>query len=161
MEEDRDGHCTTGATSALNGQENANKVEVRFTAYGNPCAKERPRVANNHAYTPRKTKEQEEKIAWMYKSVYRSFKFPKGVPLKIEVDMYLAIPASETKKAKDAMRSGKIRPVKRIIDTDNGVKLVMDALNGVAYEDDSQIVEIVGRKFYSDVPRTEVCITRL
>ena len=34
-------------------------------------------------------------------------------------------------------------------DIDNVLKAVMDALNGVAYEDDKQVVEVICRKWYS------------
>ena len=37
-------------------------------------------------------------------------------------------------------------------------KAISDALNGLAYEDDSQIVEGVVRKFYSETARAEVTI---
>jgi Holliday junction resolvase RusA-like endonuclease len=41
-------------------------------------------------------------------------------------------------------------------DVDNLAKGVLDALNGVAFADDSQIVELHVTKSYGDVGRTEV-----
>lgn len=130
---------------------------VEFAVYGNPVPKERPRVVKRHAYTPAKTKNQETKVALVYKSKYHGYKFGKDIPLRMAVDMYMEIPKSDSKKVKMKKLSGEIRPTKRL-DADNGAKLVADALNGVAYEDDAQIVEIEGRKFFSDVPRTEIKI---
>lgn len=46
-------------------------------------------------------------------------------------------------------------------DIDNYVKLVLDALNGIAWEDDNAVASIAASKGYSFEPRTEVCITYL
>jgi len=43
-------------------------------------------------------------------------------------------------------------PIK-IPDTDNIIKIVADALNGVAYRDDAQIVRVEASKFYGEKPR--------
>lgn len=44
------------------------------------------------------------------------------------------------------------------VDLDNIIKSVADSLNGIAYKDDSQIVEVVSKKYYSDKPRVEVIL---
>jgi Holliday junction resolvase RusA-like endonuclease len=41
-------------------------------------------------------------------------------------------------------------------DTDNIAKICLDALNGIAYHDDAQIVELQVSKLYSDEPRVVV-----
>ena len=46
----------------------------------------------------------------------------------------------------------------RAVDIDNVVKAVADALNGLAYADDSQIVYVVASKTYSEFPETVVTI---
>lgn len=46
-------------------------------------------------------------------------------------------------------------------DIDNVVKAVLDALNGVAYRDDTQVIELHVRKSYSEKPRVEVCIEKI
>jgi Holliday junction resolvase RusA-like endonuclease len=53
-----------------------------------------------------------------------------------------------------------MRPTKRP-DWDNLGKLVSDSLNGLAYKDDSQIVEATAAKYYSDRPRVEIEITEV
>ena len=131
--------------------------EVKFTVYGNPVQKDRPRVVNGHAFTTRKTSDHEEIIALVYKSVYHDFMFEKDAPLRMVMDFYLEIPKSATKKKRKLMMDGKIRVIKRP-DVDNLQKCVADALNGVAYFDDAQIVEMVGRKHYSSRARTDVYI---
>ena len=142
-------------------QNNVQMNEVAFTVFGDPVPKARPRVYGGHGVTPERTKIQEQKIALVYKSKYHGFKFEKGVPLRMVVDLYLKIPKSTSKSMREKMLLGEIRPVKRIFDSDNGVKLAMDALNGVAYYDDAQVVEEIGRKFYSGEPRTEVYIAAI
>ena len=55
------------------------------------------------------------------------------------------------------MLDGLIRPTKKP-DWDNIGKVVCDALNGIAYRDDAQIVDSMVRKFYGEVPRVVVII---
>ena len=43
-------------------------------------------------------------------------------------------------------------------DIDNIEKSILDSLNGLAYEDDSQIISLYGEKRYSDIPRVELKI---
>ena len=51
-----------------------------------------------------------------------------------------------------------IRPIRKP-DWDNVGKIICDALNGIAYRDDAQIVDALVRKFYSDTPRVIVEIS--
>lgn len=133
--------------------------EVRFTVYGEPVAKARPRFSG-HAYTPERTKKHEEKIALVYKSKYGDRKFEKGVPVIVACDFFFKIAKSDKKAIKEAKIAGEIRPTKRP-DTDNVEKTVLDSILNLAYEDDSQVVELIGRKFYSTEPRTEIYIARI
>ena len=55
------------------------------------------------------------------------------------------------------MLGGDIRPTKKP-DMDNVIKIIADALNKIAYRDDTQIVDCQVRKFYSEKPRVEVMI---
>lgn len=134
--------------------------EIRFTVFGDPVPKARPRTVNGHTYTPERTRIHEEKIAMVYKSRYRDFMFEKGEPLRIVVDAYFKIAKSDKKSVKEDKILGKIRPT-GTPDADNVQKAVQDAVNGLAYYDDSQIVEAVTRKWYSDEPRTEIFIARV
>ena len=43
-------------------------------------------------------------------------------------------------------------------DLDNCLKSIMDALNGVAYEDDKQVVMATINKWYSEEPKAEIII---
>ena len=147
---------------------------VKFTVYGEPVPKERARTVTSvgydgkkhtHSYTPEKTEIHEQKIALVYKSIYHGFKFPKGVPLRLACDFFFEIPKTIQRKkvnpkTREAMLAGEIRPMNKK-DPDNCLKTVADAGNGVIYEDDEQIVEMAGRKFYSDHPRTEIFIAKI
>ena len=61
---------------------------------------------------------------------------------------------------KTAMLSGELLPTKKP-DIDNIVKAVLDALNEVAYRDDTQVVELQVRKQDSERPRLEICLEEL
>lgn len=58
------------------------------------------------------------------------------------------------------MLNGELLPAKKP-DIDNIAKAVLDALNSVAYRDDTQIVELQIRKQYSEKPRLEICMEKL
>ena len=81
-------------------------------------------------------------------------------PLEAEIDFYLPIPDSWTKKRKDNARSGLELPTKKP-DVDNYAKSIFDACNEVFYKDDSQIVRVTARKWYSDEPRIEFRVRQI
>jgi Holliday junction resolvase RusA-like endonuclease len=58
------------------------------------------------------------------------------------------------------MIEGKIRPAKRP-DIDNILKIVGDALKGLVYGDDGQIVKVNAEKFYSETPRLQIQISAI
>ena len=112
--------------------------------YGRPKGKARPRFANGHAYTPKATRDYEKLIGTCY-TEQDGRKFTGKISL--DVQAVFKIPESWTKKKKhEAVFEGK-RPECRP-DIDNIVKVVMDGLNGIAYEDDAQVVEIKASKVY-------------
>lgn len=83
--------------------------------------------------------------------------FERGTAIKVDMLFCLPIPQSVTKKRRLDMIGGVERHTKKP-DTDNLIKAVLDALNGVAYEDDAQIVMIAARKCYSVHPHIEIRI---
>lgn len=122
-----------------------------ITIIGDPVPKQRPRFANGHTYTPKKTKDYEQMVhdAWIWgeKETYHG-------AVEITVRAYLKIPKSVSKAVRRMMEEGERRPTKRP-DLDNLLKAVQDGLNGAAYDDDSQIVRAVSEKWYGD-PRVEI-----
>ena len=131
---------------------------IKLTIPGEPVAKGRPRVTRYGTYTPEKTKNYETLVKELYFVKHKQTLFEGE--LKINIKAYFRIPKSASKKKRAEMISGKIRPTKRP-DWDNVGKTVTDALNGVAYEDDSQIVSATVEKYYSNEPRTEIKIERI
>jgi Holliday junction resolvase RusA-like endonuclease len=134
---------------------------IEFIVPGEPTGKGRPRVSiiAGHANlrTPEKTVLYENNVRMQYQLVSQGYKFNDQDQLLMRIDAFFQIPQSASKKKKELMISGGIRPTKKP-DMDNILKVVADALNGVAYRDDTQIVTAGVHKFYSDNPRVEVLI---
>lgn len=129
-----------------------------FTVPGIPVAKGRPRVTKYVTYTPQKTKDYENLVRWSCKSKYKDK--PLNGPIRVDIIFYMLIPKGTSKKRTKAKIKGDILPTKRP-DWDNMAKAITDALNGIAYNDDNQIVETHIYKYFSDNPRAEVKITQI
>lgn len=98
---------------------------LRFTVPGEPLGKSRPRVTKNGTFTPKATREAEARVRAALDAEHPTpLLVVEGEALSISLMIY--------------------RFERRPRDVDNLLKLVMDALNGLAYVDDSQ-VEDVGR----------------
>lgn len=134
-------------------------MEVNFTIYGEPKGKGRPRfnTKTGHAITPKDTVNYETLVHMEYLSRCGNAKFPDDAMLDMRIKAYYSIPKSKSKKQQNLMREGIVRPIKKP-DMDNCIKIIADALNKIAYRDDTQIVDCQVRKFYSDNPRVEVRI---
>jgi Holliday junction resolvase RusA-like endonuclease len=134
-------------------------TRISFEVPGEPVAKERPRtnMATGVVYTPDKTKNYEETVKWCYQMAAHGARFPDNEPLSMLVVAYRPIPKSASAKKKSLMRAGAERPITKP-DWDNVGKIVSDALNGIAYRDDSQIVDARVVKRYSDNPMVKVSV---
>lgn len=132
---------------------------VEFMVIGAPKGKERPRAAKIRdrtiIYTPKKTRDYEREIARAYQMECSSM-FSGAVA--IEIYAYYEIPKSASRKRVLDMVSDRERPTKKP-DGDNIAKAVCDALNGIAYKDDSQVVDLTVRKYYSKFPHVQVFIS--
>ena len=73
----------------------------------------------------------------------------------VNVYAYMGIPSSKSKKFRVSAQKGIVRPTKKP-DVDNIFKAVSDALNGLIYKDDKQIIHSRVEKYYSDERRVEV-----
>lgn len=116
---------------------------MRFKVEGTIKGKARPRFYQGHAVTPKATKDYEARIQYEYLHA-RGRKYE--TPVRVAITARFEPPKSDS----GARRVHKIeheRPTKKP-DADNIAKVVLDALNGLAYEDDKQVVDLRIRKMY-------------
>lgn len=134
-------------------------MKVRFTVPGQPVGKGRPRFSRSggRPYTPKRTADYEKLVREEYERQCGGLKFEKGIPLDMRVTAYFQIPKSVSKRKKQAMSERRIRPVTKP-DLSNVLKAVEDALNGIAYHDDSQLTDVSCRKYYGEEPRVTIII---
>lgn len=136
-------------------------MKVKFTVLGEPTGKGRPRFrsAGNfvQTYTPDKTVSYENLIKMEYRRQCHDFKFENTDQLDVRITAYYGIPKSKPKKTQKLMEEHILRPLKKP-DADNVIKAVLDSLNNIAYHDDTQVVDLQIRRFYSRDPRLVVTI---
>ena len=130
---------------------------------GEPKGKQRPRVCRINGrsitYTPKQTVDYENQIRSIYSKV-ANFKFERHVPLEVAILALFAPPKSVSQKVRALMLNGEIPPTNRP-DADNIIKVVLDALNGVAFHDDGQICKIYFEKMYAETPEVRVLIKNI
>ena len=131
---------------------------IRFTVDGTAVPKQRPRISGRRAYTPKRTKDYEERVLNAFHSSYSGFypAFGKDIPVRICISVIQEIPKSWSKKKRAQAESGEIVPLSRNGDVDNIAKSILDALNGFAYEDDCQVTTLIVTKQYGARPCAEV-----
>ena len=125
------------------------KQSFRYTRFG-------------HKYTPRDVKQYARDIQYSFCA-----KYPKWLPsmffekpLRAEIEVYKQMPKSFNKTKKQRAIAGEIRPLIKP-DIDNCTKNIFDALNGIVYPDDKQIVELSIKKFYSETEFVKVNIAEV
>lgn len=128
----------------------------KFTIYGEPRGKERPRFTKSgHTYTSKKTRDYEELVRESYKKQVSCGKALDGVPVRIRITAVFGVPQSDSKAKREAKLAGNLSPTKKP-DCDNIAKIICDALNGLAYADDKQVVECYVLKEYGVDPHVSV-----
>lgn len=118
---------------------------MKITLLGEPkstqhCYKFVCRGAFPSMYMDKKCKDIKEGYQWEARSQYKGD--PLEGPLKIEITLYFK--------------------TKRIVDWDNFHKLSMDALSGIVWQDDSQILDaVVHKRRDKENPRIEITVDNL
>jgi Holliday junction resolvase RusA-like endonuclease len=139
------------------------RYEIEFSIPLRPVAKGRPRFSTQggfaRAYTPKKTRDYEAQVKAIAQQACGTSR-PTANAIGFEFVAFVPIPKSWSKAKQDKARAGLIYPTSRP-DLDNYEKAVTDALNGVAFADDSQICDVVKSKRYSDEPRIYVRVFAL
>ena len=118
---------------------------LRFTVAGPPQPKERARRGKGGRwYTPERTRSYEARVRWLCAAAASRAGWARGPGAAYAVDLAMFFG--------DARRR----------DVDNATKAILDALNGVAWLDDSEVVELsVRRAIDRSTPRVEVEIRRI
>lgn len=131
--------------------------EVICTIPGKPFAKQRPRASRRGrfttVYTPKQTVDYENLVKYSYYE-QNGDKMLEG-PLDVEITGTFPIPISVSKKQSEKMLRGEIKHTKKP-DCDNMAKIVLDALNDIAYHDDSQIIDLRISKQYGENPNVVI-----
>lgn len=121
------------------------RIVVQLTIEGEPVSKQRPRLGftrRGRVYTPRQTKEAEDAIGWQIKSAHKELLVDPDHAFGVRLLFY---------------QSNYQRR-----DLDNMTKLIFDACNGVVWEDDSQVIELISHVFRgNEISKTELCIYSL
>lgn len=130
---------------------------------GEPVGKGRPKATTiggaARMYTPSKTKDYEARVRAEAASSMQGAALIEG-PCMVEMRIVLGVPASYPKKKRAAALAGEILPTKKP-DTDNVIKAIFDAFNGVVWRDDVQATDLIVRKRFGEAPHVEVRITPL
>jgi Holliday junction resolvase RusA-like endonuclease len=133
---------------------------VYFVVYGTPIGKGRPRATSRggfvRMYTDAKTLGFEQAVADEARTAMSSWEL-FDTPMQLQLSAYYPIPKSWSKKKRQLAVDGEIYPQVKP-DLDNVMKAILDALNGVVYADDSQVINLVATKRYSTDPRIEVYV---
>jgi len=128
---------------------------VIYSVEGDPVGKQRPRFSRGRTYTPKKTVDYERLIAAKALSAMAPT-LPVETPVAVYIWINHAIPASYSKKRKEACLNGLEFPKKP--DIDNVAKLYLDAMNGIVYKDDVQVVKLRVSKRYDTVASVHVLV---
>lgn len=128
---------------------------LELSVDGRPQGKQRPRFnrQTGRAYTPVETRSFEQRVQGEWYAAGR----PRlgDVPLDADVLCMFARPRSHRLATGGLSAVGRRTPFPMRGDCDNLAKACLDALNGLAFRDDSQIVTLTVRKRWAGSGETE------
>ena len=108
--------------------------------------KARPRVFGKHAITPADTVNYENWVRLCYQQ--QDGRRLEGA-IRVVMTIYYKIPQSYPKKRVQAIREGREYPCKKP-DIDNCIKIILDSLNKIAFDDDKQVTELTVLKRWTE-----------
>jgi Holliday junction resolvase RusA-like endonuclease len=129
---------------------------ISFTIPGKPQPWRRARTNGKTFFKDARTKANQN--AWARAAKAAGVQ-PTTAPIAVTIVARFGIAKAATKPQRAAMLAGQLRPTGRP-DADNIVKN-LDALNGVAFADDAQVVSLTVSKVYADEPGVDVTITEI
>ncbi len=141
--------------------------EITFRIEGDPVPKARARIVRRKikgktrviGVTPDATKHYESLIAWRASDAMTG-RAPMLGPIRVELILGMPIPTSWSAKRTREAVAGEIRPTKKP-DFDNIAKALLDGMNLIIYNDDSQVVSFSSEQYYSDQPGVQVLAREL
>ena len=135
-------------------------MQIHFQVEGDPKGKGRPRFSRvgsfTKVYTDKQTLSYEAMIAFFAKQAMGVTDLLE-TPVSVFLYVRLPVPQSYTKKRREACLRGTEKPCKKP-DIDNIAKTYLDAMNGVIFVDDTQVVDLHVKKLYSDKAGVDVMV---
>lgn len=134
---------------------------VAFVVPGKPTGKGRPRAVARgkfvRMYTPEATATYESIVALAASQAMAGQPLIAG-PVEVVMRMVLPIPVSWSKRKQADALAGTLMPGTKP-DMDNVVKAIFDAINGIVWNDDVQVVDLQARKRYGATPCVSVIVS--
>jgi len=121
-------------------------MNIIFSVPGRPVPWSRAQRNGGQYFTAPKARAAMKALAWAAKAEMKGAP-PATGPLKITVGFMYEIPNSWDRFKRNEALGGGIKPTGRP-DIDNLGKLVLDALKGVVFVDDAQLVSLRAGKHY-------------
>lgn len=136
--------------------------EYQFEFDIEPVQQQRPRFTRRgrfvRTYDPKKTADFKKALHQLALNEFNQE--PLTGVLKVEIKFFRAIQKSISKKEHQKRAKNEHRPSVKP-DLDNYIKSCLDALTGVFWVDDNEIVDLITGKYYSEHPHIEIKITQL
>lgn len=126
-------------------------MKVDFEIKGKVKAKQSVKFGRNGINcTPRDMVEYANLVKMSFINKYPAWSIAEFADksLQVQIDVCMPVPKSFSKKKRLQALTDQIRPTVKP-DCDNIAKNINDALNGIAYPDDKQIVSLCVNKHYS------------
>jgi Holliday junction resolvase RusA-like endonuclease len=134
-----------------------------------PYARQRFTFKGKHSYNPNGeymielrekfnsqiSKEDKELIKYI---IEHQDKKDNDYYVEVEGKFYITPPASDSNKLRNKKLSGEYRPTVARGDVDNYIKLILDTLQDVVYDDDRHVIKVVSEKYYAEEPKVELLI---
>lgn len=134
---------------------------IKLTIKGEPIAQARPRFTTRNgctrAYNTNRVSSYKKLIQLEAKGKVDEL---LEKPLHVAITVLRSVPKSFSKKKRELALKREILPTQKP-DLDNYIKIILDALNGVIWEDDKQVCILTVAKFFSDNPRIELQISEM
>lgn len=135
--------------------------KLTFEIPGNVQPQQRPKAATRGKvvtiYDPKESKEYKKYVAAVAEKYALDCLITQEIKLTIDVYRPLTQEIIKSHNKLTAAINGTLRPTKKP-DIDNLVKGIKDGITNVIWKDDSQVTELIARKWYGESPKAVVTI---